>query len=96
MLQEVEEERVAQTTPPCCTSVTIERDSVLEPVPQDLVQEPYADQPETLQFTAQAKRLHGRVFERVGHTIPPLETRVRTERVFVLVPEAPQDAVHGA
>ena len=93
VLQVAVEESVAQTTPPCCTSVRMERDLVLVPVPQDLVQAPYLDQPEILQSMGHSKMLQVVVDLEVGQAIPPFLVAVRTERDLVLRPETPQDLV---
>jgi hypothetical protein len=70
VLQVVVELKPGQPTPPLAVAVTTERVLVLEPVPQDLVQASYLDQPETLQSMGQACMLHTRD-SLVGHASPP-------------------------
>jgi uncharacterized phosphosugar-binding protein len=57
VLQERVFERTGQATPPAERPVRMERLLLLEPVPQVLVQEEYADQAVTLQSMGQAKVL---------------------------------------
>ena len=88
VLQVVEEVRVGQLTPPWARELTTERDLVLEPVPQDLVQAPYLDQAEILQSTGQPKVLQDLVFLRATQATPPNWAAVMVERARDLVPEA--------
>ena len=71
VLQEVVDLRVGQERPPWRGALTTERDLVLRPVPQDLVQELYLDQPEILQSMAQAKVLQVVVWALVPQATPP-------------------------
>merc|ERR1719454_1715947 len=66
-----------------------ERVLVLRPVPQDLVQAPYLDQPETLQSMGQAWVLHTRD-SLVGHSSPPCLAAMSTAYVRDWTP-VPQD-----
>jgi hypothetical protein len=70
VLQSEEEERPGHTTPPWATSVMMERDLVLVPKPQDLVQAPKADHSETTQFTEQANVLQLVAEDLMGHLTP--------------------------
>ena len=53
-VQVVVDLKPGQPRPPFLVAVMIERDLVLRPSPQDLMQELYLDQPETLQSMGQA------------------------------------------
>jgi hypothetical protein len=64
----------------------MERDLVLEPVPQDLEQDPYDDQSETTQSRAQEKVLQEVDADKLGQTAPPFATSVMMERDFVFDP----------
>jgi hypothetical protein len=70
----------------------MERDLVFDPLPQVLVQSPYADQLETWQLTGQPKVLQVVEEERAGHATPPFAATVSTERDLVFLP-VPQDWV---
>ena len=89
VLQVVVETRVGQPRPPKAAAVRTERVLVLVPVPQDLVQEPYLVQAETLQSTGQAWRLQVRSCSE-GHSSPPWAAAVFTTKVRDWTP-VPQD-----
>ena len=64
-------DRMPQGRPPCFTSVMMERDLVLEPVPQVLVHAPYADQAERTQLLAHPKVLQAVEEVAEGQDAPP-------------------------
>ena len=88
VLQLRELDKVGQRTPPCLTSVMMERALVLEPVPQVLVHALYPDQLETLQSMGQAKVWQVLYSLSMGQLRPPLALVVRMERLRFLVPVA--------
>jgi hypothetical protein len=65
------------------------------PVPQVAVHALYADQPDCLQSTAQAKVLQVVEEVKVGQPRPPRLVEVTMERVLVFMP-VPQDFVQAA
>jgi len=70
VLQLLDQLKEEQALPPLAVAVTMERTLVLEPVPQDLVQVPNLDHPDTTQSTGQAWVLQTRSSNE-GQASPP-------------------------
>ena len=78
--------------PPCWAVVVTERVVALEPAPQELEQASEAAQPLTTQSMGHACWLQAWVSESVKgvHETPPLAPATTMERLWLLVPRAPQ------
>jgi hypothetical protein len=71
VLQLLDQLKEEQALPPLAVAVTMERTLVLEPVPQDLVQVPNLDHPDTTQSTGQAWVLQVWTSDNTGQSLPP-------------------------